>query len=442
MTTTEIMKLLPNAWMVSFLISNSKMSTTPSKRKRCVDALCERQSSDDFRYLEFYAGVGGWRMALHDAMSANKACFENTVCVAALDHSDLCLQVYEHNFPSEKKKKACRIEQIKLDQLEGPWRADAWFMSPPCQPHTRQHDNQSADLSDPRSSSFLHICNLLQELSPDALPTMICLENVVGFAESNSCRIWRQALSKRAYAVAHFHWNPTQVNLPNDRPRYFCLAVLESRLQTSCADLMGILSVEKNLEQSPVIQSSLTALNVKQESTDESSEMPTISDFLDSSTVGNNHVIVPDKLLERNASWCFDIVTPASQRSACFTSGYGKFIKGTGSVLYTGKDDGKKAAAFALQRPEDREFQADWAQSLQPGSLRYLSGMEIARLMGFASSFSFPEACTPKQQWKLVGNSLNVRLASRLVTLGLLSCGKVSLQNPGFLSSSGETTKK
>ena len=411
------------------------MSTTPSKRKRNPDAspALSEHKNDDFRYLEFYAGVGGWRMALNDAVlqrpdKPTKVGFENTVCVAALDHSDLCLQVYEHNFPSKKKPKSCRIEQIKLEQLEGKWRADAWFMSPPCQPHTRQHNNQPADLSDPRSSSFLHICQLLQVLSEGALPTMICLENVVGFAESNSCRIWRQALSKRGYAVAHFHWNPTQVNLPNDRPRYFCLAVLQQKLRVPHADFQGILSVEEDTEQAPVIQTSLAALNVKDESIVDSNEMPLICDFLDSSTTStSNHVVVPEKLLERNASWCFDIVTPNSKRSACFTSGYGNFVKGTGSVLYTGGDGKTAPIDIGLQRPEDRQFEANWAKSLESGSLRYFSGLEIGRLMGFATTFGFPDSCTPKQQWKLVGNSLNVALAARLITLGLLLCGKLSL---------------
>ena len=428
-------------WTPTFVSFSSKMSTTPAKRKRNVVAAHAMQ--EEFRYLEFYSGVGGWRMGLDEALrKANgERHIDKTACVAALDHSDLCLQVYHHNFSpatgDKKPVKACRIEQIKPKQLLDEWRADAWFMSPPCQPHTRQHDKQASDLSDPRSSSFLHICKLLeQDLPADALPTLICLENVVGFAESNSCRAWRQALSKRNYAVARFHWNPTQVNLPNDRPRYFCLAVLQNKLQIPNANWEGLVSVEKDTEQAPVIQTSLAVLNVREESEANSTSLPPIRDFLDADST--QHVVVPDKLLERNASWCFDIVTANSQRSACFTSGYGKFVKGTGSVLYTGDD--QQPVNFTLQRPEDRKFEADWAQNLTSGSLRYLSGLEIARLMGFASSFSFPGSCTPKQQWKLVGNSLNVRLAARLITLGLCLCGKLSLEPTAGTSNLAETT--
>jgi tRNA (cytosine38-C5)-methyltransferase len=71
--------------------------------------------------------------------------------------------------------------------------------------------------------------------------------------------------------------------------------------------------------------------------------------------------------------------------------------------------------------------------------MRYLSGAEIARLMGFpvsepaaeihdgkqeallngARGFSFPSHCTMKQQWKLLGNSLNVQVAAKVAQIGI-----------------------
>jgi tRNA (cytosine38-C5)-methyltransferase len=258
------------------------------------------------------------------------------------------------------------------------------------------------------------------KLASDALPHMICLENVVGFAESNSCRRWRRALAQRGYAVAHFHWTPPQVGLPNDRPRYFCLAVLQDKLRIPNPKFQGIVSVEKDCEADPVIQTSLNVLNVVDESTIDASTLPPIRDFLEPDDTHSHDLTVPDKLLACNSSWCFDIVTPDTHRSSCFTSGYGKFIKGTGSVLY----QGPSTHDFSLQRPEERSFEADWASHLEAGSLRYLSGLEIARLMGFPATFSFPGSCSSKQEWKLVGNSINVRLAARLIQLGLILMGK------------------
>mmetsp|Transcript_8014 Transcript_8014/g.22270 ORF Transcript_8014/g.22270 Transcript_8014/m.22270 type:complete len:178 (+) Transcript_8014:3-536(+) len=156
---------------------------------------------------------------------------------------------------------------------------------------------------------------------------------------------------------------------------------------------------------------------------------------------------VPDKVLQRTAAWCFDIVTPRQSRSSCFTSSYGRLVRGTGSILYMGatKNDGNdndtavaaqdnakeaekssiaddsKRDAWQLVAPEDRHFDSNaWMKEVDASQLRYFSGMEMARLFGFAGQFSFPNHTSLKQQWKLMGNSINSRLASRLILLGLI----------------------
>lgn len=103
--------------------------------------------------------------------------------------------------------------------------------------------------------------------------------------------------------------------------------------------------------------------------------------------------------------------------NSCFTQSYGRYIRGTGSILYDDIiSDGKK-----LSKPEEREFQDDWAKGFDLTKMRYFSGLELSRLFGFRHDFSFPSNCSAKQQWKLMGNSLNVRVASRIVELGLRS---------------------
>lgn len=112
---------------------------------------------------------------------------------------------------------------------------------------------------------------------------------------------------------------------------------------------------------------------------------------------------------------------------------------------------------FQLESPEERAFDEDWSKDLDwEQHMRYFSGTEIARLMGFPVShaahsgtttsandgtlayeghesssqlkidvpmrtFSFPESCSMKRQWKLLGNSLNVHVASCLAEIGLRS---------------------
>ena len=48
-------------------------------------------------------------------------------------------------------------------------------------------------------------------------------------------------LKSRNYSVNHLHLNPTQVLIPNDRPRYYCIAILgldsdshKQHLESSC----------------------------------------------------------------------------------------------------------------------------------------------------------------------------------------------------------------
>lgn len=527
--------------------SNENGDTTENDSNNDVSSVVVEHIS----YVEFYSGVGGWTMALQEALRnlgpllssirnndskaptniSNDQTSTTTTSnnspkskplhryelkrLAALDHSDLCVKVFSHNFvragtgttstastnadktkrkrqqKASTQQKSYSIERMPLRQLEE-WSADVWVMSPPCQPHTRQHNDKNQqdqqhkkDLDDPRSKSFLKICEWLEgtpsdgnnsnnnsRLSDEALPSLIFLENVVGFESSNSFRKWRSALKSRGYHVGHFHLTPTQVRLPNDRPRYYSVAFRgvaggvvnisvpsvstlpsapENSSLPSANSLMSYLrkELEEN-DSTPKIWKAIPELRVSPEegtNTDEEEddEISPISSFLDCNnnidgTESNSDKLrVPEKVLKNQSAWCFDIVGPKDCRSSCFTHSYGRFIRGTGSILYDDEEneqnggdgdnnvnnDGTsnsktKNNVFQLLPPEQREFQADWMDHLDPTKLRYFSGSELARLFGFSKSFSFPPDTSLKQQWKLMGNSLNVRVASKLVELGFL----------------------
>lgn len=488
-------------------------------------------------YVEFYSGVGGWTMALEKALDRlvpllssigkGKNTTDTSVRsrqgqqqryqlkrLAALDHSDLCVKVFAHNFGSKERRennndkeertgkeqkkrkgnalpKSFSIERMPLRQLEE-WSADVWVMSPPCQPHTRQHNDPNQqqreenhtsgkkDLDDPRSKSFLNICEWL-EGSPDSdttnedsklkgrlhdecLPSLIFLENVVGFESSRSFQRWTSALTSRGYRMGHFHLTPTQVGLPNDRPRYYCVAIRDSfscdNEEHTSSSLVGspdshsgesVLLVpsalslwtyfdgetieateergDKNIHLQgdiPRIWKSIPEVQVAPENSDgfigESEVIPPISGFLDNMREDEKRdskdlLCVPEKVWLSKSAWCFDIVCPNDRRSSCFTHSYGRFIKGTGSILYNGDT---KSSSLKLIPPEEREFSDTWRNGIDPSKLRYFSGMELARLFGFSEHFSFPKDTSPKQQWKLMGNSLNVGVASKLVELGFL----------------------
>ena len=267
--------------------------------------------------------------------------------------------------------------------------------------------------------------------------------------------------------MLHFHLNPPQIGIPNDRPRYYCIALLK-RNNDETNDKNDIISSYviddmKQIDKDPPINKDLAKTDGNGLEGD-STTLISIGEYLDSSNDhdGDNHDTPPldenritkqshegysfvsEKILSSNASWCFDIVTTKDKRSACFTHSYGKYVRGTGSVLYVGdeklqtncinKDDNTEIKdKFELISPEERSFDTNWNGMDLKNKLRYFTGREMARLMGFpvegdksgtnSPSFSFPSNCTQKQQWKLMGNSLNVQVASRLAEIALRSQG-------------------
>ena len=427
------------------------------------------------KYLEFYSGIGGWSYALHDALHniIRSRDDDNTDCnnfsndiedsigyigdvkvrlerIAAFDHSDAANVVLKYNDElnqdylhiNKNDAKAVSIERLTIKQLKSPnYKADIWAMSPPCQPYTRNNALQKDD-SDPRSKSFLHLCNLLTQLDFNDRPKIIFLENVVGFEKSNGCRIFRKALAECGYMARHFHLDPTQVGLPNHRPRYFSIATTKSFNQGH-AQVNNFQSPENALSslETPTIE---TCLPLQKSYKVE--DIPPICSFLDISDFHSKPcpilkdktrietLRIPAKVLNSNASWCFDVVTPKSKRTACFTHGYGQFVRGTGSVLLTGKVTIEQMKKLELVDPTEREFDSNWKEGLCLENLRYFSGTEIARLFGFPAKeglkeestyagskyeFKFPPTTTLKKQWQLLGNSLNVKVASNLCELGL-----------------------
>ena len=189
-----------------------------------------------------------------------------------------------------------------------------------------------------------------------------------------SFQTFRHALSKRDYHVSHFHLDPTTtVGIPNNRPRHYTVAYRQlvntnkssnDGMMSCCDDdtaaataTMNTKAIEaharyqhlfchEKLNEVPIIhdESSIVALTQKKKKDKGSGkeECLSINSFLDDPTTTNSNqqqtslLQIPKKLQGSSSSWCFDIVTPYHKCSACFTHSYGKFIRGTGSILYTG----------------------------------------------------------------------------------------------------------
>lgn len=233
-----------------------------------------------WRVLEFFAGVGGWRYALP----------EGAEVAAAYDISPAALATYALNHQDQPRaRELATLPAADLQSL----RADTWVMSPPCQPYCRM--GKQEDLRDPRSRSFLRLLDLLEECPPERL----ALENVEGFVDSDGYQRLMARLEGGKYHHRTLRLCPTQMGIPNLRPRVFVVA-----------------SREPLLDPEPM-----------------SAAPQALKGFLDDPE--DPQLYLEEAQLRHLQG--LDLAKPEDLRSACFIGGYGQRFVGSGSFLQTPK---------------------------------------------------------------------------------------------------------
>ncbi|KYQ89885.1 dnmA, DNA (cytosine-5-)-methyltransferase [Tieghemostelium lacteum] len=327
-------------------------------------------NEEELRVLEFYSGIGG----MHYGLLESKLKFK---VIQSFDINTNANANYLHTFKEKVNQKS--IDSLTLKELES-YNSNMWTMSPPCQPFTR--NGLQLDDKDNRTNSFLHLLEQLVKLDKLA-PTYILIENVFGFEKSNTRQQLIETLKTLNYTYQEFILSPQSFFIPNQRTRYFLVA---SR------------NPLRNCSISPDIQLSIPGYK---HSTD-LMECNQIQEYLDSNSTEEGHYQkyqIPMDILQ-SKGMLLDIKQATDRTTNCYTRAYGKYIEGTGSVLQT-----------------DTRFQAeiDNNQSLIPLKLRYFSAKEITRLHGFPETFEFHPSFTSLQQYRLIGNSLNVKIISQLL---------------------------
>ncbi|CAM4522178.1 tRNA (cytosine(38)-C(5))-methyltransferase isoform X1 [Caretta caretta] len=393
------------------------------------------------RVLELYSGIGGMHQALRES------CISAEV-VAAVDVNTVANEVYKHNFPSTPLW-AKTIEGITLAELNR-LSFDMILMSPPCQPFTRI--GLQGDVSDPRTNSFLYILDILPRLQ--RLPKYILLENVKGFETSSARDKLVETLKKCGFKYQEFLLSPTYLGIPNSRLRYFLIAKLQSELLSFQApgqilenfpDQEPKASVKHRVAAGLEKESSFTSpeeehiepnsgsdagsrqcsqkeafvfkLETAKEmerkrNQDSDLSIQMLKDFLEEDGEEMSQYFLPPKALLRYA-FLLDIVTPSCRRSTCFTKGYGHYVEGTGSVLQTAEDVQLESVFKSIEMLSEEEK----LMKLSTLKLRYFTPREIENLHGFPPEFGFPDKITMKQRYRLLGNSLNVHVVAKLISL-------------------------
>ena len=350
------------------------------------------------RVAEFYSGIGGWRCGATRAAFDLYGAAARVEVALAVDVSTTCNATYAHNFGDAPVQRP--IEDLDPSRLEG---LDGWLLSPPCQPHTRQRcpGEAAVDAADPRSKSFLWLADRLARC--EAPPAFVCLENVVGFAGSACCARWHGALRDAGFAAPRaWHCSPTMVGVPHERPRYF-----------ECA-------VRRPGGAAPWRDGAAAPADGWPGGAPAAPEPRRVADFLEAGDAAPWRL--PPALLARDAAWCLDVVDAESTApTACFTRSYGRFARGTGSVLNV-TPGAPSLAALGLARadPAARVFGDGWKAKLD---LRFFAPKEIANLLGFPATFAFPANVATKARWAAVGNSLHVGAAAAVVAEALRDLG-------------------
>ena len=389
------------------------------------------------KVAEFYAGIGGFHYALRAAgLSTRKI---NAKIVASIDINTNTSSIYAHNFPKtlQLNRNICGMTASDLDRLE----ANVFFLSPPCQPFTRQ--GNCRDDEDRRTDSFFHLMDSLKNMHTP--PGYLLMENVKGFEESKTRDEFLSVLNSLGYVVQEFLLNPNQFGIPNSRLRYYLLAKKKPmqfaisfhkdehrRLIMDAELLMQIVMSSKGMRSLHTSETSLKpkrcssqtaqlGVESKPEGDSKGTEYQNIEETCLKSCKTLSHYcetlsddslanfLVPDKILCKYAI-ALDIVRSSSLHSCCFTKGYSNYAVGTGSILQHSLQEEEFTSCFKEFKDSDGNVEC-----LRILSLRYFTPREVSNLMCFPPDFIFPSHLSIKQCYKALGNSLNVTVVSFLI---------------------------
>ena len=304
--------------------------------------------------IEFFSGIGGF---------AAVAAESGIEIVQAFDQDESANLVYAANF--SKTPDSTNLDSIKSDRLT---EADLWWLSPPCTPYTSRGIQQG--LADRRSVSLVNVLDMMVECQPST----IVLENVLGFLQSDAHRLVERTLNKHDYLMHTLVLCSSDFGIPMRRPRVFLCAF---KLPAPQKDTKDKTTLSKEIAR-------YYAEQVKPE-LKQNGQKASLSDFI--REANNAEFEVKWSEVERY-KWCMDIVglNESDRNVICFTSGYGKSFRSSGSFL-----------------------------QISEQSVRRFSPREILSLLGFSEDFTLPQSVGLQKQWKLVGNSLDLRCVKHVL---------------------------
>ena len=340
--------------------------------------------------FEFFSGIGG----MHDALKQISSI--NIQKIFPFDINQNANLTYFENF--KIKPNEILIEGFSLNDYENLIQKNlagnnttntkiVWTMSPPCQPFTRQGNMEG--LEDNRSTAFIHLIqNIFLKTKNEFLPDYFILENVKNFEISEANKMLCDALLQQKYDFLQFLLSPTDFNIPNSRTRFYLIANRLNKFQKN-----EYLNNINKIIKSPNLFFKNFILPKKD-----------IKTFLNIENIENDYekntqYYLTKSVLGKKSCLSMDISLLKNFSTNCFTKGYTKLFKGTGSILLL----------------DEKLFK----QNLNPedlfGYIRFFTPEEILKFLYFDENFVFPKNLSEKSKYKLLGNSVNVKVVNILM---------------------------
>lgn len=372
--------------------------------------------------------------------------------ICAVDVSLIANGVYSHNFHAPIRRYPRHIEKnsylyqgdIKafgVKELDG--QSHVWTLSPPCQPFTRTRGARQLDNHDTRSQGLYHLLHML--LSINKLPEFIVMENVAAFRGSYMHSLWRAVLQHVGYKAKEMVLSPHLcVGLPNSRTRYFCVARFAGRASLGLNGA-SFEAMECEMRASTQLAAAVSNCCVQthkggsdEESNGEEDNREMEHGHQDGSTtpcsrslrhtgpaaslhqiLGDRMDFINEKVLAQegeyarlivskeilSSSWApqnLSLVDGDDTLTYCFTKGYGKRVDhSAGSCLLMRSITSKDV---------DRSRLVDYH-----GQIRLFHPDELLLLFGYPADYSFPEGMSLQHRWGCIGNSVNVKVVSKVM---------------------------
>lgn len=327
--------------------------------------------------------------------------------ITAADINTVANEVYKHNFPNTNlfNKNIQSLSATYISQLN----VNVILMSPPCQPFTR--NGKFLDESDTRADSFLYLISILDQLSNIEY---ILMENVKGFECSIVRNIFTKKLQECNFDFQEFLLSPTSVGVPNSRLRYYCIARRCTKpwnFKTKTEIVSMHIDISKLVMKSVSASTNFINKSFQVECLPREFDEPYCIECILEEEVSDKFLL-KDQQLKR--AKVLDVCHRDSRRSCCFTKAYSHYLDGTGSVF----TEASRELVEKIKNASASELgSSEFIQPLRELKLRFFTPKEILALMSFPKDYSFPETVSTKQCYRLLGNSVNVRVISELLKI-------------------------